>query len=251
MNKLIPPAFLLLLAISNVSGQGWRGVVPLRSSCDDFKRITGVATCQTTTYDLVDEKVAVAFSDGTCETGWRVPEGRVLWVLVHPRSRQKISDLQLDGRRYKKVPDSHLREVTYYDNEDDGVSIATFSDGTVAYLSYGPAKTDKGLECPQDHTAMPPRASKKFDEYESLESKEEESRLDNFVTQLKAETPEVGGYVIAYGRHGRPQEAHERAVRVKAYLLSKGVPSDRITTVEGEARDNWMIQLFLVYGHKP
>lgn len=247
MNRLFLAFSGLLLLAGNTYAQGWRGIVPLRSNCADVKRITGATICHSTTYDLSDVNVTILFSDGTCATGWRVPTGTVLSIQVYPKTRLKISDLRLDEKQYKKEQDSHLREVTYYNNEDEGVTIATFSNGTIANLSYGPAKSDKGLECPQDLTAMPPLDSQKFDEYESLESKEEESRLDNFVSQLKAETPEVGGYVIAYGRHGRPQEANERAARVKAYLVSKGVPSNRVQTVEGASRDNWMIQLFIVY----
>ena len=85
-----------------------------------------------------------------------------------------------------------------------------------------------------------------FDEYESLSSEEEELRLNNFATELMA-SPNFAAHVIAYGRPGRPREAQERATRVKAYLVSRGVGSDRVSISEGGHRDHWTIELFLVF----
>lgn len=238
---------LFLLAIGAASAQTWREIVPLRSNCEDLKRIMGISRCLNTTYDFADAKVTIAFSDGTCATGWNVKEGTVLFIEVHPKAPLKLEDLDLDEALYQKTVDSHLPEVTHYRNQDRGANIAVFSDGTVASLSYGPSTKDKALECAsKPEAARPPRASIKFDEYESLSAKEEEVRLKNFAAELIA-SPNFTGYVIAYGRQGRPREAQERAARVKAYLVSRGVVSDRVSIAEGGHRDHWTIELFLVF----
>jgi hypothetical protein len=70
--------------------RGWRGLVPLHSNCEDAKRILGIGDCRSTTVDLEDVTVAVAFSDGTCELGWRVPAGTIMSLDVHPKKTDSI-----------------------------------------------------------------------------------------------------------------------------------------------------------------
>lgn len=238
---------LFVLVCGEASAQTWREITPLRSNCADVKRLVGSSACTNTTYDFADAKVTITFSDGTCATGWNVKKGTVLFIEVHPRTRLKFEDLHLDEALYQKTVDSHLREVTYYRNEDEGVNIAVFSDGTVASLSYGPSTKDKPLACPsKPESARPPHASIKFDEYQSLSAEEEKLRLNDFATELLA-SPNYAAYVIAYGRSNKPREARERAARVKNYLVTRGIGSDRVSVVDGGHRDQWTIELFLVF----
>ena len=239
---------LFLLPVSEASAQGWRGIVPLRSSCSDVKRILGITSCRTGSYDVSDAIVNIVLSDGSCATGWRVDNGSVLSIDVHMKSPLKYDDLHLDETKYKKTVDTHLRYVTYYDNEDEGVSIAVFRDGTVASLSYGPTLRDKALQCPPAaEAAKRPEASIKFDEYESLSRKEEEERLNNFATEFLV-WPRISAYVIVYACKGEEDKAQaERVTRIRNYLVSRGVPSEKLTTVDGGHRDIWRVELFMVH----
>ena len=239
---------LLLLPTAAASAQGWRGIIPLRSDCSDVKRILGISVCQTGSYDAGDATVTIIFSEGSCATGWRVKNGTVLSIDVHTKSPLKYSDLHLDESKYKKTSDTHLREVTYYDNEDEGVSIAVFSDGTVASLSYVPSLGDKALQCPPAaEAAKRAEGSIKFDEYKSLSRKEEEERLNNFATEFLV-WPRVSAYVVVYGRRGEESKAQEERVTcIRTYLVSRGIPTEKLTTVDGGYRDSWTVELFIVH----
>ena len=237
-------ALFFFAAIGSASAQGWRGIVPLKSKCADVQRILGIAACRNATYDLADARITIGFSDGTCATGWKVESDTVLFIAVTPKTPRKLAEYALDESRYKKTVDEHLREVTYYENEE-GESIAVFSDGTVTLLSYEPSKIHSHLRCPSEHKVRPPRNSLKFDEFESLSQKEQEGRLDNYVFELRA-SPASTAYVISHTQQGRQPEAQERAKRLKDYLVSKGIARDRIVTVDGETRNSWVIELFIV-----
>jgi len=234
----------ILLAASGA--RGWRGLVPLHSNCEDAKRVLGISDCRSTTVDLEDVTVAVAFSDGTCELGWRVPAGTITSLDVHPKNRRIFADLRVDESRYKKVFDSHLPSIVYYENKDEGTSIAVLEDGSVANFFYGPAAEDDALKCSATNvtTALAERGSIKFDEYGTISQKEEEKRLDRFVKELK-EWPKVSGFIVTYGQN-QPDEGRKWSSRVKQYIVREGIESSRIFTVDGGFRKEPTIELFVV-----
>jgi hypothetical protein len=190
--------------------------------------------------------VAVAFSDGTCELGWRVPAGTITNLDVHPKNRRTFADLGVDESRYKKVIHPHLPSVIYYENKDEGTSIVVLEDGSVANFFYGPAGGDYALKCSTANvtTALAERGSIKFDEYGPISQNEEEKRLDRFVKELK-EWPKVSGFIIRYGQNQR-EEGRKWSSRVKQYLVREGIESSRIFTVDGGFRKEPAIELFVV-----
>lgn len=246
MQSLSVCIMAILLAASGT--RGWRGLVPLHSNCEDAKRVLGLSDCRSTTVVLEDVTVAIAFSDGTCALGWRVPAGTITSLDVHPKNRGKFADLGIDESRYKKIVDSHVPGVIYYENKDEGTSIAVFEDGSVANFFYGPAAGDEALKCSTANvtTALAERGSIKFDEYGSISQKEEEERLDRFLIQLK-EWPQVSGFILTYGQN-QPDEGRKWSSRVKQYLVRKGIESGRIFMVDGGFRKEPAIELFLVMG---
>ena len=94
-------AIAILLAAGGA--RGWRGLVPLHSNCEDAKRVLGLSDCRSATVDLEDVTLSVAFSDGTCELGWRVPAGSITSLDIHPKNRRAFADLGVDETRYKKM----------------------------------------------------------------------------------------------------------------------------------------------------
>ena len=229
--------------------RGWRGLVPLHSNCEDAKRVLGINDCRSTVVVLEDVTVAVAFSDGTCELGWRVPAGTITSLDIRPKNRRMFADLGIEESRYKKILDHHLPGVVYYDNKEEGTSIAVMEDGSVANFFYGPAAADEALKCNATNitSALTARGSIKFDEYGPISSqKEEEERLDRFIKQLK-EWPQVSGFIITYGQN-QPEEGRKWSSRVKQYLARKGIESGRIFMVDGGFRKEPALALFLVMG---
>jgi hypothetical protein len=233
---------ILVVTVATVTAQGWRGIVPLHSSCDDVKRKLGIAECQNRTYDLVDSKVSILFSDGRCASGWDVPAGTVITLDIHSKVPQRISDVSLDPS-YRKVIDAHLPGLTRYENDDRSVSITVSPEGFVTEYFYGPSTKDESLRCRPQPSGT---GSIKFDEYGLIPKKEEETRLNNFAFQLKSTDRSFLGYILVYaGQLTSIKEAHQRGVRVKAYLVKRGVEATRLFIVDGGYREESTVELFV------
>ena len=106
-----------------------------------------------------------------------------------------------------------------------------------------------GIPCPASCSVSLPieETSKKFDEYYDITRNDEKARLDNYAVELQNE-PGRRGYVIVYPkRKARSNEAQERAERISDYLInSRGIDASRFTVKIGAARENWLIELWVV-----
>ena len=96
-----------------------------------------------------------------------------------------------------------------------------------------------------------PKASRKFDEFGDLNCEDEMARLDNFAIQLQ-HSPADTGYIIFYGgrrfrgRLPRRGEGAARAARLKTYLVERrGLPSSRVTVIDGGYMEEWRAELWL------
>jgi len=237
---------LLVISIS-VSAQGWRGIVPLRSNCEAVKQLLGIDQCRTGTYQFSDGSISISFSDGTCLTGWNVPVGTVVSFYVHTTPPQKIDKTFADLSKYVKSFDTHVRNIVYYTNQEQGITITAAEDGTISSIFFGPTVKDSLLRCPSkgNEASKLPSASYKFDEFGDLRREEEELRLDNFATELNAWAT-VSGYIVAYAGRGSAVDAVDWVARIRAYLVKRGIAENRIHAITGEMRETATIELYLV-----
>jgi hypothetical protein len=88
---------------------------------------------------------------------------------------------------------------------------------------------------------------RKVDEYGKLAPKDEEARLDNFVSELQTD-PSAQGYILAYGaqasRAGDSQKAADKAID---YLVNKRrLDRSRLVTVTGGTREQPTVELWIV-----
>ena len=235
--------FIFFISVCT-QGQGWRGVVPLRTDCEAVKRLLQIGQCRSATYQMSEETVAISFSDGTCNTGWKVAPGTVLSVTVHSRTSRRLTDTFPDLTKFTKKSDGHVRSVTYYENLNDGLSIAVLEDQTIAYVAYGPSLKDSSLQCPRN-IYTPPPASIKFDEFGLLTKRDEELRVNNFAFELNA-WPAVDGYIVAYTGEQRAVDGLIRAARIKDYLIKRRIPETRLKIINAGIRKVSTIELYLV-----
>src|SRR6266446_3705484 len=249
--RKITIGFCLLVTIPAITfARGWRGIIPLHSTCADVKRLLGVTTCDGSTHPLNDETVTIVFSEKPCLDGWNVAAGTVITLDVHPKPGLKLIDLHLDERSYQRVADEHVRGIVYYKNNQEGISVTVFPDGTVGSFLYGPATDDSNLRYSRSSAIPPPRDGKpdgsvKFDEYGSLSVKEEVRRLNDFAIQLE-EQPTTQASIIAYGgQRSRIGEAKNRAARAKTYLIKVGIDRARVVTIDGGYREESTTDLFI------
>jgi hypothetical protein len=107
-----------------------------------------------------------------------------------------------------------------------------------------------GMPCPASCsvsvpiTIPPPR---KFDEYYDIARNDEKARLDNYAIELQNQ-PGAQGYIIVYpSSKAKSNDAQARASRISDYLVnSRGIDASRFTVTMGRARDNWLIELWVV-----
>ena len=67
--RLIVALLLVLTWTAAASAQGWRGLLPMRSTCQDVERVLGGAACgkEQAIYDLPGESVWFNFSVDGCK----------------------------------------------------------------------------------------------------------------------------------------------------------------------------------------
>ena len=102
------------------------------------------------------------------------------------------------------------------------------------------------------NASNPDSPIKKFDEFGDVNCNDEYARLDNFAVQLQNE-PQANGVIIFYGgkafrgRLPKRGEAEARAARLKPYLVDRrGIPSARVTVINGGYADKWRAELWVV-----
>jgi hypothetical protein len=141
----------------HVQTDGWRGVVPLRSTRKDIERLIGPAYDATKSlYKTDQENVSVRYSEGPCvgSTSWKVPPDTVLDITITPRPYGKIrlADLDIDRNKFNREDDHEL--LNYYNliNEEAGITIYAYKDRAtgedrITGINYKPAARDKNLRC--------------------------------------------------------------------------------------------------------
>src|SRR5882724_6614318 len=109
--------------------------------------------------------------------------------------------------------------------------------------------TGFNMPCPASCSVSIPIINKprKFDVYYDIARNDEKARLDNYAIQLQNE-PGSQGYVIVYpSRRAGPNDAQARAQRITDYLVnSRGIDPHRVVITMGPAREDWMVELWVV-----
>lgn len=89
-------------------------------------------------------------SSGPCRPdrkgGWNVAANVVVSMSFSPKHPKKLSILKLDLTNYRKVISEHLPSITYYINDEAGITY-TVQEGRVDYVQYGPGKKYDDLYC--------------------------------------------------------------------------------------------------------
>lgn len=147
----IPFAFLLFVQSSRFNQPEWKTIVPMNSTRANVEAILGPADKGfEVLYHLQDGKLSIEYSTGPCtrdrKGGWNVPENVVISLHFSPRRPKKVSQLKLDATKFRRVIDDHLPSVTYYINDEEGITYA-IQQGKVDYVEYGPPKKYDGLYC--------------------------------------------------------------------------------------------------------
>lgn len=251
-----------LLTTTLTAFQGWRGIVPLRSTRADVEKLLGPPADSgnkfTSVYQLENETVVIDYEDDepcTAPGGWRVPRGTVTSVTITPKTRLRFSDLKIDEGKYNKTDGGHRPEDTIYTNDESGERITVYR-GDVTLIAYGPTAGDSRRRCSASRAGSAParRGSTYFplDTYHDISFEEEKSPLDNFAINLTEDRTKKGYIVVYAGRDGRAAAARARAERAKNYLVNeRGIKARRVVTMYGGRRETFAVELYILPGRAP
>src|SRR5688572_15229703 len=124
-------AFFVLIFTNIASSQGFRGIVPLESTCEDVKRILGVEKCgpSQSIYFLKEHWITVNFtSKDDCKKRklcFRVPPGRVTSLNVSYHKRIPIAEFEYELKR-GEGPFGDIGTIAY-ENKEKGVAAMTLN----------------------------------------------------------------------------------------------------------------------------
>ena len=249
--------FLIIVAATTADGRGWRGIVPLHSTRSQVEQLLGPPTEQDAPYSVVyrtqNETVQIYYANGRpCGVGhkysrWRVAQNTVTEIFITPNPGSPLSELSIDQQKYKKLSGGHTSDTQYL-SISDGEKVTMFGN-TVRHITYFPSAADSYLQCPTlyeadltDCEVIP----EPFDSLGDISFASEKFLLDNF--SLTVSDRKGMAYVIAYaGKRARPNEATERANRVKQYLVNvRGLPAEQIKVIDGGYREKRDVVLYVV-----
>lgn len=255
-------ALVLTSAASASVAQGYRGIVPLHSTCEDVKRILGVSSCKPpdNTYDLVDERVRITFSKRRCEKAWQkfwnVPPGTVLSVERFLKKPVRIDNLKLDLTKYEKMFTDSLNEVVYK-NYNDGIEFRAVSE-SVVWFAYTPTPKDNHRLCrnkPESQLGKNQISLPRFwfDRYGDLPFSEEQKRLKNLAHELQEYPPTTQVWIVTYADlRAFKHRARTRAGRAKAYLVRTwAIAPSRIKTIDGGKHEKFEVVIYIVPVNSP
>jgi hypothetical protein len=126
-----------------VCAQGFKGIVPLESTCDDVKRILQVRTCAlpTSVYYLEGFVVTAHFTKAKPSKGdkncFRVPAGIVSSLVVSYHKPFPIKDFEYE-LKFSQIMSSDIETATY-ENSEKGIVAQVDGNGLVETVLFGPA----------------------------------------------------------------------------------------------------------------
>jgi hypothetical protein len=133
----------------------WRGIVPLKSTREDVKRILGRsrdANRMRANYDLDEGHIYIAFSndeDYNSDCVKKLPKDIVLLIVFRPKVDLTLSDLKPNLTKFRKFDPSIPQNLGFeaYVSEEEGLIVTTYK-GKVSRINYLATKEDQKL-CPE------------------------------------------------------------------------------------------------------
>jgi len=259
MGKVLVLAFFLSAAESICLAQGWQGIQPLRSTCDDVKKALKVDKCEypESIYHLQDETLTVKFVTCPCPIkcdsaygGWNVPFGTVAGIIRELHKPFSVTNFDITGRQWTNLTTDMIGEVLYDDNQA-GISLSTMDGNITKITYYAPLQKNKDLLCPKCSTAKSiakeQRGSSWLHGYGDLSFEEEKKHLDKFAVKLQENGLDSIGYIVVYGGcRSTRKEVQQHSQRSKRYLVDTyGIPSSRIVIIVGGQHESFDIELHL------
>ena len=233
----------------SLQSDGWRGIVPLRSSRTQVEQVLGRFGTRCKCYSTETETVRVKYASGPCKgdlAGWNVPQGTVLSLQIYPKNPMSFSEMRVAKEEFVKTVDDAT--FTHYGNGEKGLRYSVSWDGTLESIWYGPSVKDNNLRC----AGFPPTdggvtAYTPYHEFPYKTVDDIKSRIGDFGIRL-VEDRKFKGYVIVYRTGDKKTNPIARLMTTtKKYLIRKlNVDARAVEVIDGGFRERPTVELFLI-----
>lgn len=138
---------VLILGAIKAQAEGWRGIVPLKSTRADVERLLGKPG-KHGRYQFDKERAYIHYAGtGPCHSVngclCVVSEDTVISIYVELEAEMRFSGLNLDKKKYKKLISPQDPTVATYSNDDEGVIYTVDEkDDDVTAIEYLPRAKD-------------------------------------------------------------------------------------------------------------
>lgn len=140
---------LLALTLTAVKAQaeGWRGIVPLKSTRADVERLLGLPG-KHGRYQFEKERAYIRYAGtGPCNSVngclCVVPKDTVISIYVELEVEMRFSGLNLDKKKYEKLISPQDPTIATYSNDNEGIIYTVDEeDDDVRAIEYLPAAKD-------------------------------------------------------------------------------------------------------------
>lgn len=237
-----------------VNGQGYKGIIPLQSNCEDVKRILKVKECTypRSEYEFENFQISVWFTkekpnkdERIC---WDVPAGTVLSISVSYDIPILLSKFE-HPLKFVKGPINDIFMMLYKNEEraleayimDDSVKQVIYlpTEAKRKKLSYACKSPDAG-----DDVELPEAWIERYWKI----SAEKERQILNYAVEVFKETPLNKEIYIVYFYKCENDKASgiEQARRAKLFLENNGIASERVKIFNGGKEEKSELVLYLV-----
>lgn len=147
--------YLTIFSISsqNTQAEIWKDIKPLKTNREQVGKLLGQPKdkdCTICEYQTKTEEIIIFYSTIPCKgilEGWNVPPNTVLRLVITPKKKKNLSELNLDGQDFIGFGTHNLQK--YYFNKTTGAFYHfNFRTNDLRYISFDPKEEDNYLRCP-------------------------------------------------------------------------------------------------------
>lgn len=147
MKQTIIVIFCLALLAASGMAQEWRKIVPLKTKCEDLKRILGVKECEFPVSNYKFEEFSVNINFNNKYQDYKVSSDTVVSAIIILHVKMNLKDFETDFSDYKITEPDYPGLI--YRNEKKGIEFETQKldgDEYVGSVTFFPTKIKRQSE---------------------------------------------------------------------------------------------------------
>lgn len=259
--------FILLTLNSSISAQienGYKGILPIKSNCQDVERILNIKACGKYEVSIKSESetVTIFFTTEVCqETSFKrkldYPFGTVSKISTDFNGPTTLKGLNINVDGFKQ---SYSDIQTFFVSKEKGIEIVVDnffkvgSENLVIRIIYYPPQNGIKL-CPPDKTTPKPLKIQdiegpifEVERYWNLSLKQEKLRIEKLIPEINQllEASKINQIFVFYYYKSEKniKLAQKQAVQAKKILEINGINPDLINIINGGKQNKSEIVIY-------